>query len=576
VKGRHRPVASTGAQVLRVVAAAAAVLVVLGGSYYAYGKVSKPGCSTTTPITVAVAPEIASTLKAQATDWAADARVDGRCVSVDVVSADSADTAAAIAGQAKVSLSGVGLASGKTKIPDAWVPDSSAWLLRLRTAKAANVPATGTAVATSPIVVAMPEPIAAQVGWPQAKLTWPDLLKKVTTPGSQLKVGIVDPTRDTSGLAGLLSLGAAAQAAGPQTTETATAALRALVAGSSTVRQEILQRFPHATDAAALTSSLGAAPLSEQAVLSYNQGQPPVRLAALYVQPAPNPLDYPFVNLATAGKGAVAAAFGTSLTGAVFRDRLASAGLRAPDGSTGKGFQTPPGAPTALTRGAAVDGATVERSLQTWLAIALPARMLAVLDVSGSMLEKVPTAQNATRMQVTTEAARRGLSLFDDSWAVGLWIFSTQLDGNNDYKQLLPIGPLSAQRTQLLQDLATVAPKKNGDTGLYDTILAGYKAVQDGYDPGAVNTLMVMTDGQNDDQSGLTLDQLIAELKKVLDPKRPVNVILIGIGTSVGQAEMERITNSVGGGTFLAPDPAKIGEIFLKAVSLRTAPKPAN
>ncbi len=39
---------------------------------------------------------------------------------------------------------------------------------------------------------------------------------------------------------------------------------------------------------------------------------------------------------------------------------------------------------------------------------------------------------------------------------------------------------------------------------------------------------------------------------------------------------MEQITNTVGGGTFIAQDPAKIGEIFLKAVSLRTAPKPSN
>src|SRR6185437_13146233 len=113
VKGRHRPAASAGVKGLRVVAAAAAVLAVLGGSYYAYGKVSKPGCSGTTPITVAAAPEIASSLKAQAAQWTADARVNDRCVAVDVVSADSADTAAAVAGQAKVTLSGVGLASGK-------------------------------------------------------------------------------------------------------------------------------------------------------------------------------------------------------------------------------------------------------------------------------------------------------------------------------------------------------------------------------------------------------------------------------------------------------------------------------
>lgn len=576
MKGRHRPSASAGVKGLRVVAAAAAVLAVLGGSYYAYGKVSKPGCSNTTPITVAAAPEIAATLKTQAAQWGNDTRVNNRCVAVDVVSADSADTAAAVAGQAKVTLSGVGLASGKAKIPDAWVPDSSAWLLRLRTAKATNVPAAGPSVATSPIVVAMPEPLATQVGWPKAKLTWPELLKQVTAANSQLKVGIVDPTRDTSGLAGLLAIGAAAQAAGPQATETATAAFRALVAGSSQVRQEILQRFPHATDAAALTNSLGAAPLSEQAVLSYNQSQPPVRLAALYVQPAPNPLDYPFVTLAGGDRGAAANAFAKSLTGAAFRDRLASAGLRAPDGTTGRGFQTPPGAPTSLGKGVAVDGATVERAVQTWLAIALPARMLAVLDVSGSMLNKVPTAQNHTRMEVTAEAARKGLQLFDDSWSLGLWIFSTQLDGDKDYKQLQPIGPLSAQRTQILQSIAQITPKRNGDTGLYDTILAGYQTIQDGYDPGAINTLLVMTDGQNDDKNGITLDQLITQLKKLYDPKRPVNVILLGIGTDVGQPEMERITNTVGGGTFIAPDPATIGDIFLKAVSLRTAPKPSN
>jgi hypothetical protein len=173
-------------------------------------------------------------------------------------------------------------------------------------------------------------------------------------------------------------------------------------------------------------------------------------------------------------------------------------------------------------------------------------------------------------MEVTVEAARKGLSLFDDRWAVGLWTFSTLLDGAKDYRELAPIGPLSAQRTQLLQQLAQIKPKKDGDTGLYDTILAGYKAVQQNWDDGAVNSLVVMTDGENDDKAGLTLDQLLAELQKVVDPKRPISVILIGIGSSVGQPEMEKITNAVGGGTFIAPDPAKIGEIFLKAISLRS------
>src|SRR5207244_4481514 len=83
----------------------------------------------------------------------------------------------------------------------------------------------------------------------------------------------------------------------------------------------------------------------------------------------------------------------------------------------------PTGAPGTFAEASPVPpGAAIDTVLKGWLAVSLPSRMLAVLDVSGSMLNPVPTAGNATRMQVTTEAARKGLSLFDDKWAVGLWI----------------------------------------------------------------------------------------------------------------------------------------------------------
>ena len=41
-------------------------------------------------------------------------------------------------------------------------------------------------------------------------------------------------------------------------------------------------------------SGLGAAPLSEQALVAYNASGPAVKLAALYVQPSPPALDYPY------------------------------------------------------------------------------------------------------------------------------------------------------------------------------------------------------------------------------------------------------------------------------------------
>jgi hypothetical protein len=82
--------------------------------------------------------------------------------------------------------------------------------------------------------------------------------------------------------------------------------------------------------------------------------------------------------------------------------------------------------------------------------------------------------------------------------------------------------------------------------------------------------VVLFTDGKNDDAQGLTLDQLVAELKKTIDPNRPIQVIAIGIGNDVSEAELKTITDTTGGGTFLAPDPTKIGEIFLKGISLRS------
>jgi Ca-activated chloride channel family protein len=549
-----------------------AVVIVLGGSVYGYRKLSGSACSGTVNLTVSAAPEIASAVQQQATEWTASARVDGSCVAVQVTPVDSADMSAAVATESGVSLAGVGQASGKIKVPDVWVADSSTWLLRLRAAKSDSVPPSAQPVAKSPVVLAMPEPIATTFGWPNTKLNWVTLLTKVTTDPT-VKVGVVDPTRDASGLNGLLSMAAVAAAAGPNATQTATAVLRELSANSSSVRDEVLKRFPRASDAASLAAGLSAAPLSEQAVIAYNATQPPVRLAPLYVDPAPSSLDYPYVVMpATNGTKATAAgAFYQQLGTSSFRDKLATAGLRAADGSVGKGFQTPAGAPNIFTEaGAAPAADAIDTIVKSWLALSLPARMLAVLDVSGSMLTPVPTANGATRMQVTTEAARKGLTLFDDKWAVGLWTFSTLLDGPKDYKELVPIGPLSAQRPALLQSLAGIKPKQNGDTGLYDTIVAAYKAVQTGWDPGAVNSVMVMTDGQNDDPVGITIDQCVAQLKAAADPAKPIRVILIGIGTDASAPQMKQITDAIGGATFIAPDPAKIGEIFLQAMALRS------
>jgi hypothetical protein len=132
--------------------------------------------------------------------------------------------------------------------------------------------------------------------------------------------------------------------------------------------------------------------------------------------------------------------------------------------------------------------------------------VLAVFDISGSMTTKVPTAGGLTRAEVTQGAAKQGLGLFDDKWSVGVWLFSTELEGKRPWKEIVPISPLSAARPELAASIAQIVPKKNGATGLYDTALAAYKEVQGVWQDGRVNSVILFTDGINETRAGLTRD----------------------------------------------------------------------
>lgn len=558
-----------------------AIVVVLAGSWLGYQQLADDGCSGQIKLTVAAATEIAPAVEQAAQQWSSGgAKVNGTCVAVNVTGVNPATTASAVALKHGVALTGLGAAGKATDVPDVWIPDSSTWLLRLRSEASGFVPTDGKSIAQSPVVVAMPEPVAQQVGWPDKKLGWADLLRRMTT-GNSLRTGIVDPTRDAAGLAGLLALGSAA-GTDQQAKATQVGALRALAAGSSSLRDDLLQKFPRSLDAADLASAVSAAPLSEEDVVAYNAEGPQVKLAALYLDPVPPPLDYPFAVMPQVDltKSAAATGLREALQQASFKNQLATVGLRAPDGTVGTGFAAPTGAPQASpaantgssgTAAAGLDAGSINQALGSWAAITLPGRVLAVFDVSGSMLDKVPTAGNVTRAEVTRRAASQGLALFDDKWAVGTWIFSTELVGKRPWKEIVPISPLTSARTQLQGSISQIVPKEGGGTGLYDTALAAYKNVQDSWQAGRINSVILFTDGQNENKDGINRSTLITELKRLADPKRPVRMVIIGIGGGVDRDELEAITSATSsGGVFIAPDPAKIADIFLEAISSRS------
>ena len=522
------------------------------------------GCSGQVKLTVAAAPEIAPLVRSATQDLAASAAAQhGQCVTVQVEATDPSDVAAAVSREQKASLSGLDAASGTVTVPDVWISDSSNWLVRLRAAVPGFTVADEGPVALSPVVMAMPEPVAKAIGWPAKKLTYADLVREVTT-STTLRAGIVEPTRDAAGLSGLLALSANAG-------DSLRGVLHALATGRSALRANLLQQFPQDSDAASIASSLGLAPLSEQDIIAYNAASPTVPLAALYTDPAPEPLDYPFVVMPGAAPAQTAAAHSLyeALRSPVAVDRLGRAGLRGPDGTSPGTFTAPIGAPgkaAAPVAGKRADATQINRALAGWSGVVAPARLLAVVDASRSMGDPVAKNRDETRMRVTLEAARDGLTLFSDDWQVGIWEF----DGTA-HRELVPIGPLINNRPDVERSLATITTHGT-DTGLYRTILDAYRTVKDGWQAGRVNSVLVMTDGAAGPAQGdLALADLLSQLKAAKDPGRPVQVVIVGVGGSVDRAPLDEITRAVGGGVFVATDAAQAGDVFSQAIALRVA-----
>jgi Ca-activated chloride channel family protein len=572
-----------------------AIVVVIAGTYLGYQQFADSSCSGSVKLNVAAAPEIVPAVKTVADQWTkAGAAVDGTCIAVDVIDELPATIASAVTRDHSVALIGLPSAPDAIQAPDVWIPDSSTWLLRLQTEAAGFLPATVTSVAQSPLVLAVPEPIAKQAfGWPKNKIGWANLLSNFST-AEPMSVGIMDPTRDASGLTSLLALSQASAAApGADPIEGLKAKSRALTAldtNKAVLREELLARFPKSESELGGPNTVSAAPLSEEDVVAYNAERPAIPLSAIYLEPSPAPLDYPYTimpQVVDAKKADAAEGLRQQLLSAGAKNALAAAGLRSPDGTYGANFPAPMGAPqasAAVTPAATKDpdgkagsatltGADLSAVVGGWIATTKPGQALTVFDTSGSMAEPVPTAGGKSRAEVTQQAASVGLSLFSNKWSVGVWRFSTNENGAKPWKQLVPITSLVKGREELQDSISDLDPKDGGGTGLYDTVLDAYLHAKKNYSAQKINSVILFTDGKNENADGITDDKLVAELKKAQDPKKPIRLVLIGIGDKVSVEELKMIRDALPGsnsGVFLAPDPTLITSIFAQAIGSRT------
>jgi hypothetical protein len=218
------------------------------------------------------------------------------------------------------------------------------------------------------------------------------------------------------------------------------------------------------------------------------------------------------------------------------------------------------------------DSEKIADVVSIWTASKTPSRVLALIDVTASMATPMtlPNGVIVTRMQVVQKASIDGLKLFTNDSELGRWEYAADMSPGKDYREVVPIAPLDqAQRNRLDGAVAVSRPAPTDLCGLYSTLLDAYKVMQDGYRPDRSNTIVVFIDGRNNKPGSISPDQLETQFEMLADPRKPIRVILLGIGPDVDLNELNAIAKATGGKAFQVNDPTTIGTIFLNAL-LRT------
>ena len=141
---------------------------------------------------------------------------------------------------------------------------------------------------------------------------------------------------------------------------------------------------------------------------------------------------------------------------------------------------------------------------------------------------------------------------------------------------IAPIAPLAdqAHKGEIAGIIQSLPGRLGGATGLYDTTLAAVQRVRETYDPEKVNSVLLITDGKNEDENGIDLDTLLAELAKMDDPTKPVPVIMIGFGPDTDLAAMQRIAQATKGAAYSASRPEDLGTLLAELAKIDDPTKP--
>ncbi|MCZ7535938.1 MAG: substrate-binding and VWA domain-containing protein [Acidimicrobiia bacterium] len=496
--------------------------------------------------------------------------------------------------------------------PVVWSPAASSWgaILNQRLVERGADPMVENAepFMLTPLVIAMPAPMAAALGYPETPIGYADIIALAQDPEGwgayghpewgPFRLGKTNPNYSTSALSATIAqyYAATGKTSGlsledldrPAVENFARSVEGAVVHYGDITMTFLNNWFRNDARGTALTY-VSAVAVEEKSVIDYNLGnpdgildpgeeprEPRVPLVAVYPKEGTLYSDNPFMVLdapwVTDQEAKAAERFGDYVMRPEAQERVAEYGFRpgnpevAIGGGVTKANGVDPDQPETLLE--VPEPAVLSGLLDRWDGVRKRARVLIVLDVSGSMGEEGDIVTGATKLDLAKDAVIDALDQFQSDDEVGLRIFTTDLGTEpSDYADLVSVEAIGGQREGLTGRIADLIPM-NG-TPLYTVTQASYRDMLAAFVPDRINAIVLLTDGRNEDPRNEDLEALLAELRAQAEGEsaKPVRIFPIAYGADADLDTLRRIAEATNAAVYDASDPTTISSVFTAVVS---------
>lgn len=493
--------------------------------------------------------------------------------------------------------------------PTLWSPASTIWTNRVAAAGNEGLVADAKSFTHTPVVLAMPESMTKALGYPGKPISLEDIKNLIVSPdgwGSvgkplwgSFKIAKTNPNTSTTGLSVILmqSYAASGKTADLTVADVDASAdfSRAFESGAihygDTTGKVLTTLYNETQNGSQNSGYVSAIAVEETSLINYNLGNPdshtvqpgetltPPKEKLVAVYPSggsvwsDNPvavLNSPWVD---ADKKAAGEAFAEFLQTKPAQEVLPQYGFRPLDTSVPLGDLFTPANGIEPTQPAVTlpqpDASVVSAAIDQWEQIRKPSAVLELVDISGSMDDGI--GDGRTKLDGAIQGVQSTVGHFRNTDEIGVWAFTTGV--SSQYGDVVvPVrefGELGGGEEALQGSVEDLRNANRGGTPLYDAISDAYTYMQDHAEPGRINAIVVLTDGDDTD-SNTSLESLLIQLNssnKEGGNDAQVRIFPIAYGAEANKDVLSQIAKASGGQMFDATDPTKIDTVFASVIN---------